>query len=114
MLKHLMPWNGLSTLLVHATDAKTSTRVSVTSLVNSLAGAKMDLAGACFISVKILVANVSSNIIWATKKRKPSPRPPICLLCCAILSPLFTLITFGLTPIPPLPRKVIAYALKLL
>ena len=99
MPKHLMPWNGLSTLLVHATDAKTSIRVSVTSLVNSLVGAKMDLAGACFISVKILVANVSFN-----KKQKPGPPPLICLLCCAILSPLFTLITL-LTPIPPSPQK---------
>ena len=78
MPKHPMPWIGLSTSLVHATDAKTSTKVSVTSLADSLAGAKMDLAGACFINVRILVANVSFKIILARNKGHP---PPKCLLC---------------------------------
>ena len=59
MQKCQMPWNGPCTLLAHAMGAKTSIRVSVTSLVISLVVADMDLAGTCFTSVKILVANVS-------------------------------------------------------
>ena len=59
MQKCQMPWNGPCTLLVHAMGAKTSIRVSVTSLVICLIIADMDLAGTYFISVKKLVANVS-------------------------------------------------------
>ena len=59
MQKCQMPWNGPCTLLAHAMGAKTSIRVSVTSLVICLVVAKMDLAGTYFISVKKLVANVS-------------------------------------------------------
>ena len=59
MQKCQMPWNGPCTLLAHAMGAKTSIRVSVTSSAISLVDADMDLAGTCFTSVKILVANVS-------------------------------------------------------